>query len=71
MRGLFLEENVHAPCTFLLYLCTQKKKKLIKMEMQQRQTERQKIARRMASEYLAFLIDKEKLISINQSNFNK
>ena len=42
-----------------------------KMEMQQRQTERQNIARRMASEYLAFLIDKEKLISINQSNFNK
>ena len=41
------------------------------MEMQQPQTERQKIARRMASEYLAFLIDKDKLISINQSNFNK
>lgn len=36
------------------------------MEMQQPQTERQKIARRMASEYLAFLIDMEKLRHYNQ-----
>ena len=36
------------------------------VDMQQRPTERQKIARRMASEYLAFLIDMEKLINYNQ-----
>lgn len=38
----------------------------INMEMRQSQAERQKIARRMASEYLAFLIDMEKLRHFNQ-----
>ena len=40
---------------------------VMRMEMQKAKTQRQQIARRMASEYLAFLIDMERLKSISQS----
>ena len=66
MREPFLEENVHALCCVLPYLCTVIQN-VMKMEMQKDKTQRQQIARRMASEYLAFLIDMERLKSINQS----
>ena len=60
MREPFLEENVHALRCVLPYLCIVIQN-MMKMEMQKERTQRQKIARRMVSEYLAFLIDMEKL----------
>ena len=61
-----MEENVHALCFVLPYLCIVIQN-AIRMEVQQQKTQRQKIARRMVSEYLAFLIDLERLKDINQS----